>query len=86
MYIQRTYIDPFILNKLNYTAYEFRNSETDISNLEYTDYNDTVSNLEIKNKLTAKLFLGKNAIDMRRDLQKKISNIILSVEEELHNQ
>tara|TARA_B100000809_G_C15117866_1_gene523140 strand:+ start:172 stop:429 length:258 start_codon:yes stop_codon:yes gene_type:complete len=85
MYVQRNHIDPFILNELNYSAHALPNIAADTGHLEHTYNNDARLSLEIKNKLSAKLSLGNVATTMRGDLQKKITKIILIVEEELYS-
>lgn len=86
MYIQRTYLDPFVLNDLDYNGYALYESGESKTFKTNTVYNSFFQNKEIQNKLRAKARLGERTLEMRNDLQNQMKDLISEIELEIRHQ
>jgi hypothetical protein len=86
MYIQRTYLDPFILNDFEFSGFALHQSGINNSFKTATDYNSFISDKGILNKLSAKVYIGERTLNMRTDLQNQMKDLISEIEREIIRQ
>ncbi len=83
LYIQRTYLDPFILNDLEFNEFASHQSGRNKYFKTKTDYKSFISDKGILNKLSAKVYIGERVLDMRTDLHNQMKDLISEIEREI---
>jgi hypothetical protein len=84
MHVQRTYLDPFIFNELDFKAYHLSQASNNRNYKTTIDYNKLILEKGVQNKLFAKIRIGERAILRRKDYQNEMKDLISLIEKELN--